>query len=776
MTELDKGDLPIAPRPHYHERVVVKFHDHVDLPYDAGAATELDARGIAPWKRLALKFPGVELLPLFSQRPESLRELVRSARKLDRTYEPTNLLTYFVVKIPVDADASEVVSEFARLPTVAIAYVEPRATQPPVVDATDDLPWAPLQAHLDPAPIGIDARYAWGYPGGDGEGQALVDVEWGWNTAHEDLVDHGIGPIAGINWGQFGHGTAVLGVIAAVDNALGCIGVAPNLGSIRCVSQFPSLGVGPVTADPILSVIGTMQFGDVLLLEAQSGTVSGYSRIPVEVEAATWDAIRLATALGIVVIEAAGNGTQDLDAVNLPGLGHVFDRTSADFRDSGAIIVGAATAQAPHERWVRSCYGSRVDCYAWGEDVYTLDTDSTGTDPDEYQTNFGGTSAASAIVAGAALAVQGLAEKSLYRLGPEELRAILSDPALGTASKTPSADRIGVMPDLRAIIDSDLKLAPDVYLRDFVGDVGDPHAGFVSMSPDVILLSAPDATPQASFGELSGTEDDIDLSDDAVGGADNYVYVRVRNRGGSAAQNVAVTVYWSEVATLIAPEDWNLVGSTVIATVPQGDELTVSNVIVWPAAEVPTDGHYCFIATIGTPGDAAPLAPPTSTVTDFDDFVHYVRASNNVTWRNFNVVTAPVDPDEFVVLPFLARGAPDRTRRMVLEIQPRLPAGAVLFLEAPEGFSEVVQSRRQRFPLRPLGSTNGAGRVRIPLRTNGRTPIEFVLPPREEVRLRLLVRVDPSEQTARREIVARQIYDGTEVGRVVWRVVPPDVD
>jgi hypothetical protein len=49
-------------------------------------------------------------------------------------------------------------------------------------------------------------------------------------------------------------------------------------------------------------------------------------------------------------------------------------------------------------------------------------------------------------------------------VSPREVRAILV--ANGTASANPSTDKIGVMPNLRAIITGNqLNLAPDLYLR-----------------------------------------------------------------------------------------------------------------------------------------------------------------------------------------------------------------------------------------------------------------------------------------------------------------------
>ena len=78
----------------------------------------------------------------------------------------------------------------------------------------------------------------------------------------------------------------------------------------------------------------------------------------------------------------------------------------------------------------------------------------------EYTTHFGETSGASAIVAGVALIVQGIAQFSLgRRFSPRELRDLLT--TNGTPSATPETDRIGVMPDLRAIItNNQIKLKP----------------------------------------------------------------------------------------------------------------------------------------------------------------------------------------------------------------------------------------------------------------------------------------------------------------------------
>jgi serine protease len=67
------------------------------------------------------------------------------------------------------------------------------------------------------------------------------------------------------------------------------------------------------------------------------------------------------------------------------------------------------------------------------------------------RTGFGGTSGASAIVAGAAVVTQGIARARGQNLTPAQMRTLLSDAAFNTLSANPAADRIGVMPNLKGI-------------------------------------------------------------------------------------------------------------------------------------------------------------------------------------------------------------------------------------------------------------------------------------------------------------------------------------
>src|SRR5262249_36556248 len=152
--------------------------------------------------------------------------------------------------------------------------------------------------------------------------------------------------------------------------------------------------------------------GDVILLEQQIPGPGGQSApVAVEWDKANYNAIVIAVGNGIHVVEAAGNGYQNLDGsayTHGNGGHHPF----MPGMDSGALLVGAGGAPgvlpAPpalpddRSRLDFSNYGSRVDLQGWGELVVTTGYgdfyNAEGTNL--FYTNFSGTSSASAIMAG----------------------------------------------------------------------------------------------------------------------------------------------------------------------------------------------------------------------------------------------------------------------------------------------------------------------------------------------------------------------------------------
>jgi len=391
---------------------------------------------------------------------ERITELISKATKLDPAYHPPNFLNYYSVICEDEGEAKKIVEILNKDDMIELAYIETHSTCPPSAHEAAN-PLRPYQEYLNPAPIGIDANYAWGFCGGDGNGRVrFIDIEQGWMFDHEDIRVNQL-RTTGLNHYQYrDHGAAVLGIIMMQDNCVGGIGITPKAeGTV--ISQWRPNGSFN-TPDAIMAAIDHLSFGDVLLLEAQSFDILHTERVwPVEILDATFQAIRLAAALGIVVVEAAGNGMNavgnDLDLFVDNNSNNILNRSSAYFKDSHAIVVAGASSTVPHIKSKYSNFGSRIDCYAWGENVVTagLSSRSSGSSINTYSTDFSGTSSASAIIAGAAIAVQSMTEaKYDIRIGPIQMRKLLSSEIYGTNSANGHrVDKIGVMPDLKKIID-----------------------------------------------------------------------------------------------------------------------------------------------------------------------------------------------------------------------------------------------------------------------------------------------------------------------------------
>lgn len=463
---------------------------------------------------------GVALQPLFGASVERTRAGRRTLAGAAPSGAP-DLSIYYRVAAP-DERLDALAEEFRGLESIEAAYVKPPAelpsaaraarsarstgsesskgstrsaggagaapsassAQPPnTMAAIPDEPpaqtpdYSPRQGYLDPAPAGIDARHAWTIAGGRGAGVGIVDIEGAWRFTHEDLLQNQGGVVGGTPSSDLGwrnHGTAVVGVIGGDSNASGVTGVCPDA-HVRAISIFGGLG----SAAAIRQAADMLVPGDVLLIELhRAGPRFAYQQrddqlgyIAIEWWPDDFDAIRYATSRGIVVVEAAGNGAQDLDDV-------VYDARPAGFpatwtnpyrrsnRDSGAILVGAgAPPPGTHgrdhgpdrSRLEFSNWGASLDAQGWGREVTTCGYGDLQGGPDEdewYTDQFSGTSSASPIVVGALACVQGiLRARGAPALTPAQARALLR----GTGSPQqdapgrPASQRIGNRPDLRQL-------------------------------------------------------------------------------------------------------------------------------------------------------------------------------------------------------------------------------------------------------------------------------------------------------------------------------------
>jgi hypothetical protein len=427
-------------------QVLVKFADSVPISLGQGNTLSLDQLANIVGSNGATAIDAIrQVMPDLAFRrhfdvlsPDDNQGLIGLAKDNDPSYTPPNFETYLEVVCPADFDTGPLITAIQKLGGT-IEFAETiNPTEDAGVVGTGN-PDFNQQGYLFAAPIGIGVQAAW-TKGADGTSGSLIDIEHGWFLGHEDLPRN-IAVIDGIGGAvEQGHGTAVLGVVGAIDNGVGVVGIAPAT-VITLIAVADSFGNQPLPTERIGPKIAlaasNLAFGDVILLEVQQ------EKRPVELDSAVFKAIQLATSGGKIVVEAGGNAGVNLD--NEPFLG-----------DSGAIVVGACAPGAPHSRWDTptgaSNFGNRIDCYAWGGGVHTTGLDTDPVQPNSYF-DFSGTSAAAAIIAGICLLIQHLRRlNGGMPLHPLVVRDILRNTSNGTDSAAPFVDRIGVMPNFLKII------------------------------------------------------------------------------------------------------------------------------------------------------------------------------------------------------------------------------------------------------------------------------------------------------------------------------------
>lgn len=299
-----------------------------------------------------------QLRPLFSPVPGAEAAGLPASPEARQTAE--EMRRYFVATAaPEDADA--VVHEVASIPHVETAYAKPQAQNPlapgagpaaseAAASARTIPDFSGRQGYLDPAPGGVDARFAWQFKGGDGAGVNIVDVEGGWQLSHVDLVQNSGGLIGGTQYPDVAwrnHGTAVLGEMGGDKNRFGVVGISH--GAVLSAISHGTIG----SSKAIQLAAQKRKADDIILLEMhRPGPPTNFQDdpgqrgyIPVEWWPDDLLAIRYAAQKGVVVIEAAGNGAENLDDAIYDKPGPGFPATWKNpFRNagiSGAIMVGA---------------------------------------------------------------------------------------------------------------------------------------------------------------------------------------------------------------------------------------------------------------------------------------------------------------------------------------------------------------------------------------------------------------------------------------------------
>ena len=195
-------------------------------------------------------------------------------------------------------------AEVLRIEDDAVAAILGKPTkpgQPPPTQPVQDLTWGVDR---------IDADLVWG-TGNTGTNIKVAVVDTGIDLTHPDLaVAGGYNAISARKSyaDDNGHGTHVAGIIAAKNNTIGVIGVAPgaSLYSVKVLDRNGSGWISDIIEGIEWSVVNRMQVINMSL--GSSTSVQSFH-----------DAIIAAKNAGIVIVAAAGNSGDGDNTVEYPG-------------------------------------------------------------------------------------------------------------------------------------------------------------------------------------------------------------------------------------------------------------------------------------------------------------------------------------------------------------------------------------------------------------------------------------------------------------------------
>ena len=291
----------------------------------------------------------------------------------DNSYEQFKEKYFVTFKNEVDTDyirtkGGEIVQEFDTSPSVLIK-ASPETIQKiknekeivsiefdseVEISGYEDIDWGSIdidpQEQLIPWNVDyIDSTYAH-QMGLSGQGVKVGIIDSGINP-HKDLKISG-----GINildnndsyYDGYGHGTKVAGIIGALDNSYGLIGVAPNV-ELYSIKVLKSNGKGSIS-DVVAGIEWAIDNNlDIVNFSLQTTVDNSVLR----------NAVQKAYENNILLVASSGNkgGTKKTDTVTYPA---AYDK-----------VISVAAVDKNGERASYSSTGKRIDISAPGESVYT---------------------------------------------------------------------------------------------------------------------------------------------------------------------------------------------------------------------------------------------------------------------------------------------------------------------------------------------------------------------------------------------------------------------
>jgi subtilisin family serine protease len=537
----------------------------------------------------------------------------------------------------------------------------------------------------------------------------IAVLDTGIDMSHEDLLLHLVqrdrwyNAATGTNSpdDDVGHGTCCAGIASALTNSLASQGVA---------------GVGWHCRIMPIRMVWNNGYGisEAAILNALNWARNHHARII----SMSWhydgSQTNIDTALqtcfnaGIVLVAASGNyAPLSPDVISYPA------------RNSNVIAVGATNENdrrcrgGINQDWPQSYQGSQYGpelsvvapgVHTWSSDMNGLgqgynSTYGGGDAAGDYYEDFGGTSGATPHVAGLA----GLLLAFNPTLTPTQIRNIIentADDMVGdTAEDTAGWDKYmghGRINAHAALVNTQTNhpFSPaDVYIRDALTDTGtEPYIGYpLCYSPDIIIRKNPVANPQTAFANMA-----TDPGSDKVEiGNDNYIYIRVHNKG-NINSDIHARVYFAPLNTTCSPNQWTYIGQIDFYDIPAGGH-AVSDALVWKKVPDPgTVDHFCIIASIE--GFRDPHPDPTG-ISNASQYMDFIRNSNNIGYRN--LVFEDVLPNTSFPLNFVIAGLVGSRDIFDLRIEREGPAMRAkvdlklpkyMFMEARARIDNVVEA------------------------------------------------------------------------------------
>lgn len=445
--------------PKYTLNLIIKFKSDYNFRIRKDKLTDLGKSDLP--KSVIKKLNNGKLFRQHNQVSETrLDEMYHTAVKNNRSNEKIeNLNNYYIYKCSDIKEIYQIRRMLKKYKCVEYCNREYRT----IVTSPPSNSYEGSQSYLHNSAVGINASTFWSTYSNRGVNVKIADIENGVNVNHQDLQSFTAVSNSSID---ADHGTSVAGMLISKNNGWGTTGIVSDCQYFFFSSKSGNYNVASAISSAVANYLNQ---GDIILLElaiTQGPNYNGtpdFGSVPLEWDESIYQAILTASNNGVIVVEPAGNGSQNLnDAIY--STGHNGHYPFNGSKNSGAIMVGAGanSSNTQRSRLNFSNYGSRVDLQGIGENVVTTGWEGGSTTAlynlegtNYYYTNiFRGTSSASPMIVGAIALIQSKYRQSNggVSLSKDQILTALKATAKPqqAGSSNPVSQNIGGLPDVVA--------------------------------------------------------------------------------------------------------------------------------------------------------------------------------------------------------------------------------------------------------------------------------------------------------------------------------------